>query len=81
MHEDVHNIGLRIEAVVEDVLQDHGLGDRAIWIAHEVFQQSVLPGLQVYLLGAALHLAREQINAQVAHDQPRGLRGLGRAAD
>src|SRR5450759_432480 len=77
MDEDVHDIGLRIEAVVEDVFEDHGLGDRAIGVAHEVFEQRELAGLQLNLLAAALHVAREQIQGQVAHYEAGGFGRLG----
>src|SRR5450759_3082091 len=73
MDEDVHDVGLRIEAVVEDVFEDHGLGDRAIRVPHEVFEQSELAGLELDLLVPAPHVAREQVQGQVAHDQAGGL--------
>src|ERR1039458_8907113 len=81
VHKDVHDIGLRVEAVVEDVFEDHGLGDRAIGIAHEVFEQGELARLQLDLLAPALHVAGEQIQGQVTDDEAGGLGGLGRAAN
>ena len=67
VHEHIHDIGLRIEAVVEDVFQNHGLGDRAIGVAHQVFEQGELARLQLDFLRAALNFAREQVESQVAH--------------
>src|ERR1039458_830912 len=77
MDEDIHDVGLRVEAVVEDMLQDHGLGDRAIGAAHEVFEQGELAWLQLNLLAPALDVARKEIERQVAHDEPGGFGGLG----
>src|ERR1017187_4929365 len=81
MDEDIHDIGLRIEAVVEYVFENHGLGDRAIRAAHEVLEQRELAGLQLNLLAAALHVASEQVQGQVAHDKAGGFGGLGRSSD
>src|SRR5262249_29123064 len=81
MNEDVHDVGLRIEAVIENVLEDHGLGDGAIGVAHEVFEERKLARLQVNLLAGALHLAAEQIHGQVANDKAGWLGGLRGAAD
>src|ERR1017187_2524017 len=81
MDKDIHDVGLRIEAVVEDVFEDHGLGDCAIRAAHEVLEQRELAGLQLNLLAAALHVASEQVQGQVAHDETGGFCGLGGTAD
>src|SRR5664280_1273909 len=54
MDKDVHDVRLRIETVVEDVFEDHGLGDRAIGAAHEIFEEGELARLQLDLLASAL---------------------------
>ena len=66
VHQHVHNVGLRIKTVIEDVLQNHGLGHHAIGMAHEIFQQGKFARLQFNLFAAALHFARQQIQRQVA---------------
>src|SRR5258707_34878 len=57
MHEHIDNIGLWIEAVVENMFEDHRLGDGAAGVAHEVFQQRELARLQLDRLVGALHLS------------------------
>ena len=76
MHEHVHDVGLRIKAEIENVLQNHGLGHDAVGMAHEIFQQRKFARLQFNLLAAAPHFAREQIQRQVADGQARRLGGL-----
>src|SRR5262245_57417040 len=62
MDKDVHDVSLGVKAVVEDVLQDHRLGDGAVRVAHKVFEQGKFARLQLELLAATLDLAGEQIH-------------------
>src|SRR5580658_254576 len=55
MRQNVHHIGLWVEAVVPDMLQNHRLGDRPSGIAHEQFEQGKLPVLQLDLLSSPGH--------------------------
>src|SRR5437879_4693864 len=45
--EDVHDVGLRIEAVFPDVRQNHRLRHDAAGVAHEVFEKGELAGPQI----------------------------------
>src|SRR3954470_21985616 len=49
MDEDVNDVRLRVEAVIENVLENHGLGHDAIGMAHEIFEQREFAGLQLDL--------------------------------
>ena len=42
MHEHINDIGLRIEAVIPNVFEDHRFGDGAGGVAHEIFEQVYL---------------------------------------
>src|SRR5215831_15525775 len=64
MHKHIYNVGLRIEAIIENVLKDHCLGDRTIGVAHEIFEHGEFARLQLDLLTAALHLAADQIERE-----------------
>src|SRR5436190_9139553 len=79
-HEHVYDVGLRVEAVLPDVRQDHRLGDNLARVAHQVFEQRELARPQVDTLACARHLPRQQIHHQVAHRQRRRLRRARRAA-
>src|SRR5260370_21847154 len=57
MDEDIDDVCLRIEAVVEDVLENHGLGHRAIAVAHQIFEQSKFARLEIDFFIAAMHFA------------------------
>ena len=61
----VYHIGLRIEMIVPDIFQQHGAGDDMPGIAHEVFQQLELAGLQGNILAGARYGAGEQVNFKV----------------
>ena len=73
VYKHVHDIGLGIETEIKNVLQNHGLGHDAAGVVHEIFQQRKLARLQFDLLVAAPHLAREQIQREVAGRQARRL--------
>ena len=52
MDQHVHHVGLRIKAVVPDMLQNHGLGHDPASVPHQIFEQSKLPRLQLDLCPA-----------------------------
>src|SRR2546430_16153733 len=56
VHQHVQYVGLGIEAVIEDVFEDHRFCDRPIGVAHEVFEQRELARLQLDALCAPSHL-------------------------
>src|SRR3954463_16216870 len=57
MHQHIDHVGLRVEAVVEDMLEDHRFRHWPIRVAHHVFDQSEFTRLQLDFLAAAPHLA------------------------
>src|ERR1700677_359515 len=67
--EHIGHVGLGIETVVEDVFEDHGFGDGAAGISHEVFQEGKFARLQFDLLAGAHDLAGEKIEGQIADRQ------------
>src|SRR3569833_65960 len=68
---DIHNIRLRIEMIVPDVLQQHGAGYDLAGVAHQVLEELELLGLQRDLTGAPGGLARQQIDVKVADAEAR----------
>ncbi|KKK46648.1 hypothetical protein LCGC14_3163150, partial [marine sediment metagenome] len=76
MYEDIDDIRLRVEMVVPDMLQNHGLGDYVALVAHEVFEQRELPRLELHHLSVPCDVTLEQIELQIAH-----LEGLPTATD
>jgi len=50
MHQHIHDIGLRIKTVIENVFEDHRLRHWPIGVAHQVFEKRKLSRLQFYLL-------------------------------
>src|SRR5271155_1385689 len=79
--EHVHDIRLRIEAVVPDVFENHGLGHDAPGVAHEIFQKRELAGLKLDFFSTAPHFPGKQIQREIPHRQPRRLAGVRGAAD
>src|SRR2546423_14583420 len=65
MDEDINHIRLWIKAVIEDMPEDHGLGDRPIRLAHQILEQSEFARLVLNLFAAAPRLPREQIQRQI----------------
>ena len=61
--------------------EDRGLGDDAAGVAQQVFEQRELPRAELDRLRAALDLAGQEIERQVAGRQTRRFRGAGRAPD
>src|SRR6478736_3133709 len=55
----VHHVGLWIKTEIKNVFQNHGFRDRPVWVAHEIFEQGELAGLQFDLFTGARDLARE----------------------
>ena len=70
-----------IEVVAPHVGQDRRLRDDPAGVAQQVFEQRELARAQLDRLRAALHLARQQVEREVAGRQPGRLGGAGRAAD
>src|SRR5713101_1806245 len=80
-NDDVHDVGLGIETVVPHVLHDHRLGNDLARVAQQIFQQRKLARLQLDSLAPARHLARDQVQAQIADGQSRRLGRAAGAAD
>jgi hypothetical protein len=57
VNEHIHYIRLRVEAVIKNMFEDHGLCDRAIGMAHQILKQRELPWLKFDAPAAAAHLA------------------------
>ena len=78
MHVD--DVGLRIEMIVPDVLQQHGAGDYLPGVLHQIFEQPELSGLQHDLGLAAAHTVRQPVKLEIAEIEiiytRRGLQGL-----
>src|SRR5271166_2297675 len=64
MHVD--HVGLRIEMVVPDMLEQHGAGDDLPGVLHQIFQQAELARLEDDLLAATGHLVRQPVEGQIA---------------
>src|SRR5579859_2912537 len=67
----VHHVGLRVEMVVPDILQQHGARDYLIRVPHEVLEQLEFARLQRNLAVSARDLARQRIHMQVADNERR----------
>jgi len=79
--EDIDHIGLGIEAVVPDMFKDHGLGDGAPGVAHEVFEQGKLAGLEFDGIGSATDLAGEEIEGEISDGEAGRFGGAGGTTD
>src|SRR5689334_6347612 len=79
--EDIDDIGLRIETVVEDVLENHGLGDRPGGMAHQIFEQRKFARLELDFFFGPVHFALEQVHGEVADGEASGFRSLSCAAN
>ena len=75
------NIGLRAEVVIPDVFHDHRLGNDPAGVAHQVFEQRKLPGLQVDLFTPSSDLPGEEIDGQVPDGQADRIGNAARPAD
>src|SRR5664280_497311 len=49
-HVDVDNVGLRIEVIVPDVLEQHSAGHHLAGVLHQIFEQAKLARLLEYLM-------------------------------
>src|SRR5215475_8794666 len=76
---DVDDVGGRIEMQVPDVLQQHGAGDDAGLVAHQIFQKLELFWQQLDLLAVTAGGARNQVDRQIP-DAQNGFLGDGVAA-
>ena len=77
MHVD--DVGLRIEMIVPDVLQQHGAGDDLAGMPHQIFEQAEFARLQLQFLSGAAHLVRQPIKLEIA-DAINGLFAAARRA-
>src|SRR5215469_7816642 len=66
---DVDDIGRRIEMKVPHVLQQHGAGYDAAFIAHQIFQQLEFLGKKFDAPAAPAGGPRDQVDREVAHAQ------------
>ena len=80
-HHDVDDVGLRIETVIPDVLEDHRLAHRAAGMAQEESEQGKLARLQVDRLAGTGDFARDEVERDVAGDELGRFGRRGGAAD
>src|SRR5689334_17864785 len=66
---NIDDVGRRVEMKIPDVLQQHGAGYDAAFIAHEILQQLELPGKEVDPLAAPAGRSRDQVNRKIADAQ------------
>src|SRR5688572_20021847 len=78
MHVD--HVGLGIEVIIPDILQKHGAGDDVAGIAHQIFKELELAGLQENGLASAGDRSRQKIHLKVEHAEASLLRLGGAAA-
>ena len=77
----VDDVGLRIEVIIPYLFQQHGAGDDALGVVHQVFQQAVFARLQGDHMIAALNGARELVEFEIGDAQGSFCRrGLARPA-
>ena len=67
MHVD--DVGLRVEVIVPDVLEQHRAGHDMAGVAHQVFEQLELARQQLDRLVAALDRAGQQVELEVGDPQ------------
>ena len=70
--EDVDDIGLRVEGVVPDVLEDHGLADGAAGVAEQEGEERKFAGLQIDGLAGASDFARDEVEGDVTAGEAGG---------
>src|SRR6266702_1269448 len=66
---DIDDVGRGIEMKVPDVLQQHGPGYDAAFVAHEILQQLKFPGEKQDILAAPAGGARHQVYREIADVQ------------
>src|SRR5581483_6895801 len=80
--QDVDDVGLGIEVIIPDMLQDHRLRDGSAGVSHQIVEQGELFRLKLDLPSAAGDLPREEVELQLPHGQTgRLLDRPGGAAD
>ena len=70
-HVDVDHVGLRVEVIAPDVLEQHRARDHLAGVAHEVGEQGELPRLQGDLAARAAHHPGEQVDLEVREAEAR----------
>ncbi len=63
---DIDDIGLGVEAIVPDVFEDESFGYGAAGVAHEVFQELELTGLELDFFPGAVDGAIDEIEFEVS---------------
>src|SRR4051794_24936360 len=66
---DVDNIRRWIEMKIPDVLQQHGPGHDAAFVAHQILQQLEFPGKQEEVLAAPAGRPRHQVDREITDTQ------------
>src|SRR6185312_10085487 len=66
---NIDDIGRWIEMKVPDMLQQHGAGHHAAFIAHQILQELKLPRKKVDTLAAPAGRSRDQVNREIADTQ------------
>lgn len=78
MHVD--HVGLRIEMIVPDVLEQHGARHHLAGVLHQVFEQAEFARLQRQLVLAAGDAMRQPVELEIADAVERFLGGAAAAA-
>src|SRR5271170_5459066 len=73
-HVDVDHIGLRIEMIVPNVLEQHGAGHHLARVLHQILEQPEFARLEHNLFCAAADLVREPVKHQIGDSEHRLLR-------
>ena len=60
-----NNVRVRVKIIVPDMLHYHGLGYHIPGIAHEIFKQGELQGLEIYLLLTAHDISGDEVHGEV----------------
>ena len=64
---DVDDVRLGIKMVVPDVFEQHGSGNNLAVVAHQIFQQSKLPGLKLDDFSVTTNLSGQYIHLQIGY--------------
>jgi len=67
--EDVDDVGLGVEVVIPDVLEDHGFGDDLVLVAEEVFEEEEFTGLEIDFGRAAPDFAGEEVHFEIGEGE------------
>src|SRR6185295_3840902 len=63
---DVNDVGAGVEMIVPHLLEEHGAGDDAAFVAGEIFEQQIFARLQFDLPAAAPDRPRQRVDFEVA---------------